>query len=111
MNRQMHPIRFDECKNKPHYFEMFLKERNNSHPKTSKSSEKQSPPLLGDILESALSKVGITKERVSKWIGQDCGCSERKEKLNRLHAWAKRVLSGKTEDAEKHLNEITEDQT
>ena len=51
---------------------------------------------LGDHVEAALTKLGITSDRVEKWIGRKCGCRERKEKLNRLGAWAKKVLSGHT---------------
>ena len=41
-------------------------------------------PGLGDMVASALSAVGITKERVSKAIGKPCGCAKRQEKLNEL---------------------------
>lgn len=51
--------------------------------------------LLGDVVERALSKLGISEEKVSKWLGRPCGCPERKEKLNTLHLWALRVLAGK----------------
>jgi len=44
-------------------------------------------PLLGDAISSALSAVGITEERVSKWLGRPCGCGARKEKLNAIHRW------------------------
>lgn len=64
---------------------------------------------LGDAVEGALSAIGITKDRVEKWLGRPCGCKERREKLNRLGEWAKRVLSGKTDDAEKHLESLVED--
>lgn len=39
---------------------------------------------LGDMVASALSAVGITKERVSKAIGKPCGCGKRQAKLNAL---------------------------
>lgn len=43
---------------------------------------------LGDIVASALSSVGITKDRVQKvasLVGiKDCGCKQRQEALNRL---------------------------
>ena len=54
----------------------------------------QKSPGLGDAVSSALSLVGITEERVSSWLGAPCGCSERREKLNRIGAWAARVLLG-----------------
>ena len=41
-------------------------------------------PGLGDMVASGLSAVGITKERVSKLVGGDCGCNKRQRKLNEL---------------------------
>lgn len=61
---------------------------------------------LGDVVESALARVGITSDRVSNWIGRPCGCEERKQKLNQLSAWARRVLRGKKDNAQKYLDEI-----
>lgn len=63
---------------------------------------------LGDTIERALSLVGITKERVSKWVGSPCGCIERQEKLNQLGWWAARILFGRTEKAREHLDVIME---
>lgn len=62
---------------------------------------------LGDLIESALTKVGITKDRVEQWVGGPCGCEERKQKLNNLTAWAKRAL-GMESDAEKELRTLLE---
>ena len=53
------------------------------------------PPGLGDAVEAALKLVGISKDRVERWVGGPCGCDERREKLNRLGRWAARVLSRK----------------
>jgi hypothetical protein len=39
---------------------------------------------LGDMVASALSAVGITKDRVSKAIGKPCGCAKRQQRLNEL---------------------------
>lgn len=64
---------------------------------------------LGDRIEQALTILGITKERISKWVGKPCGCPERKEKLNRLGRWATRILRGSLENADKYLNEILEE--
>ncbi len=67
-------------------------------------------PLLGDVVESALSAVGITKERVERFVGGPCGCQERQERLNNLHRWANRVLSklfGSSEEAEHGLRQLT----
>ena len=41
-------------------------------------------PGLGDIVSSGLSAIGITKERVSKLVGVDCGCHKRQQALNEL---------------------------
>ena len=64
------------------------------------------PLELGDMVENALTSVGITSERVTAWLGRPCGCVERKEKLNNLSRWAKRVVSGSTEKAEEYLEEM-----
>jgi len=46
------------------------------------------PTGLGDTIEIVLEKTGIAK--LAKWIlGEDCGCEERKEKLNKLFPYAK----------------------
>ena len=39
---------------------------------------------LGDAVAAGLSAVGITPERVSKAIGNPCGCGKRKRALNLL---------------------------
>jgi hypothetical protein len=70
---------------------------------------KPEPAGLGNAISSALSIIGITEERVSGWLGKPCGCKERRDKLNQLGAWAKRVLTGKTDDAIKHLDDITKE--
>lgn len=52
---------------------------------------------LGDRVADGLATVGITKERVSKVVGKDCGCQKRQEALNRLGqraAEAVRKLTG-----------------
>jgi hypothetical protein len=41
-------------------------------------------PGLGDMVASGLSAIGITKERVSKLAGGDCGCAKRQAALNEL---------------------------
>jgi hypothetical protein len=50
-------------------------------------------PLAGDLLESAIKRIGA--DRLAKWwekaTGRPCGCKERREKMNqatrRLLAW------------------------
>jgi hypothetical protein len=64
---------------------------------------------LGDAVESALTKIGVTKERVERWLGRPCGCAERKAKLNALGAFARRVLSGKIEKSQEYLESLTEE--
>lgn len=61
---------------------------------------------LGDAIEKALTSVGITSDRVEKWLGKPCGCGYRRDRLNELGFWAQRILSGKTEKAEDFLNGI-----
>lgn len=39
---------------------------------------------LGDMVASGLSAIGITKERMSKLAGGDCGCAKRQKALNEL---------------------------
>lgn len=63
---------------------------------------------LGDRIGEALALVGITDQRVSKWIGRPCRCPERRIKLNALGLWATRVLAGKTASALSHLQAILE---
>lgn len=60
-------------------------------------------------MENALSSVGITVARVEQWLGQPCGgCKERKEKLNQLERWVRRVLQGKVDHAKQFLERIME---
>lgn len=61
---------------------------------------------LGDLIERALSSVGLTKGRVEAFLGAPCGCTERQEKLNALTYWARRVLAGKADRAAEHLDRL-----
>ena len=57
---------------------------------------------LGDTIEQVLEVTKIAK--VAKWIlGEDCGCEERKEKLNKLFKYAKPKCL--TEDEHTYLTE------
>lgn len=57
---------------------------------------------LGDTIEQVLEVTKIAK--VAKWIlGEDCGCEERKEKLNKLFPYAKPKCL--TEDEHTYLTE------
>lgn len=62
--------------------------------------------LLGDLVEQALTKVGVTSEKVSAYLGRPCSCKKRRDKLNQLDSWARRVVAGKLEDAHKHLESL-----
>ena len=62
--------------------------------------------LLGDAIESALSRVGVTKDKVERWLGTQCHCSDRQKKLNELHYWAARVMVGHVNGAKKFLGNI-----
>lgn len=64
--------------------------------------------MLGDSVEAALKQLGITQERVERWLGSPCGCPERILKLNQLGAWSTRILKGRLEQAQDYLNEILE---
>lgn len=61
---------------------------------------------FGDLIASALSTVGITEERVAAWVGGECNCAARREKLNRLGEWAKSLIAGSpTEEITQMLSE------
>lgn len=43
---------------------------------------------LGDVVESTLTKFGITEERFKQWFNlKECNCKERKKWLNNLFSW------------------------
>lgn len=69
---------------------------------------------LGDLVSDALSLIGVTEDRVSRWVSaigyaSGCGCKGRRERLNALGRWATRVLYGKVERAKEYLEEMTEE--
>jgi hypothetical protein len=64
--------------------------------------------MLGSLISRALSTIGITDTRVSRWVGAPCGCKERQEKLDAVTYWAIRVIQGKVESAEEYLDNIME---
>ena len=75
-----------------------------------KMPDRSEPKGFGDLISSALSLVGITEERVSAWLGAACGCSARRDKLNRLGSWASSFLSGSpTEQIESMIQEEKEE--
>lgn len=58
---------------------------------------------LGDAIGEALARVGVTEDRVSKWLGKPCGCWRRKRKLNRLSKWAELQVGATVEEATEML--------
>jgi len=61
---------------------------------------------IGDVIHTALETVGVTTDRVSKWLGKPCNCPERREKLNQLHRWAERIIAGRIDKAITYLEQI-----
>ena len=56
--------------------------------KAKKSTKSTKAKGLGDTVEQVLEATGIAK--VAKWVlGEDCGCEERKQKLNALYPYYK----------------------
>lgn len=64
--------------------------------------------MLGDLIERALAKVGVTTERVERWLGRPCGCKERRDKLNQLTAWAARKKFSDDPESSRYLTGILE---
>lgn len=62
--------------------------------------------MLGDVVQTALTRLGITTDQVESWLGRPCGCSERKEKLNALHLWAKQAARLTQDRAREFLNRL-----
>lgn len=62
--------------------------------------------LLGDRIESVLSLLGITSERIEAWVGAPCGCKERAEKLNLLEQWAITSLRESGRRSREYLRKI-----
>lgn len=53
---------------------------------------------LGDLVESALKKFGITEERFTQWFNlKECKCAERKKFLNNLFSWRNIKIGDKHE--------------
>ena len=45
---------------------------------------------------------------IREWLGKPCKCPDKREKVNRLWRWAKRVNGGDVANAEHYLDEILE---
>lgn len=63
----------------------------------------KTPKYLGDHIEAMLTKMGITKEKVSEWIGHPCNCEERQERINALDKWARESAKGAYKNAKRRL--------
>ena len=55
-----------------------------AYPRTQKPGTEPPKAGLGDMVASALTAIGITKERVSAAIGRPCNCPQRQQALNEL---------------------------
>jgi len=63
-------------------------QKKKSEKKAKKSTKSIKAKGLGDTVEQVLEATGIAK--IAKWVlGEDCGCEERKEKLNKLFPYNK----------------------
>lgn len=72
------------------------------------SVKSESRSGLGDRVHRALDAVGLVdlSDEVHSYLGKECKCEERRERLNELGTWAKRVLSGKVDDSRSLLRRI-----
>ena len=71
------------------------------------SKRGRKPKGLGDVVESITQATGIDK--VAKAIlGDDCGCEERKEKLNKLFPFGKRIQNCLTDEQRQYLTTFFE---
>lgn len=75
----------------------------------SKSTTGESRKKLGDAVEAALSTVGITMERVEKWLGRPCRCRERRRKLNQLDDWVKKIITGEEDKSRQEFDTMVGD--
>ena len=66
---------------------------------------RKKPQGLGDVVESITQATGIDKV-VHAVLGDDCGCDERKEKLNKLFPFGKRIQNCLTNEQREYLNEF-----
>ena len=72
-----------------------LKEKGVAHNATPEELERMG---LGDVVEAALNKFGITEQKFKSWFGlQECRCTQRKAFLNNLFSWhRKKKANGDT---------------
>ena len=68
---------------------------------------RKKPQGLGDVIESITHATGIDKV-VHAIAGDDCGCKERKEYLNKLFPFGKRVINCLTDEQKEYLTKFFE---
>ena len=61
---------------------------------------------IGDHIEAGLSAVGITSERVSRVLGRQCKCKQRKAALNKLGQRAAAAIRKATGQEQQHGDEL-----
>lgn len=76
------------CQTRPEYFRAWEEGRGPGQ----RTDLTGKSPGLGDRVSQALSLVGITEKRVSRLLGRPCGCSKRREALNRLGRRLRKML-------------------
>jgi len=48
---------------------------------------------IGDVVAAVLTACGVTKPRVQRVTGKECGCTKRQEALNRMgYAWQRSAI-------------------
>lgn len=62
---------------------------------------------LGDVVENITSATGI-KKVVKAIAGEDCGCDDRKKKLNNLFPFGKRIVNCATDEQKAYLTALFE---
>ena len=57
---------------------------------------------LGDVVEQVAKAT-----KLDTLVGDDCGCKERKEKLNKLFSFGARIINCPTDEQAEYINSIT----
>jgi hypothetical protein len=78
----------------PHYRQcQTIEEQARAHLEAWSHGRIKIPPLrLGSLIAAGLNLVGVTEERVKKLVG-DCGCSQRKNKLDQVGEGVTKAIS------------------
>lgn len=64
---------------------------------------------IGDHLYSFFQRIGVTEERVMKWLNSQCRCKERQQKLNDLDRLVRQSVKLTIEQAKHYLHVMYED--